>query len=86
MVTAVRNSYPKFAVLISLQVHTWGRPIGALIALALCVWASIVAFGGSLFGSPPLYSKGAVQRTLHFLAALIFAALAIYAAMTLRHA
>jgi hypothetical protein len=51
--------------------------IGALIALALSVWASFSFFRGSITGAPPLYSRGWFQRGLHFAAGIIFGSLAI---------
>ncbi len=51
--------------------------VGALIALAFSAWASFSFFRGSITGAPPLYSKGWFLRGLHFVAGIIFGALAI---------
>jgi hypothetical protein len=51
--------------------------VGALIALGFSTWASFSFFRGSITGAPPLYSRGLVQRGLHFAAGIIFGALAI---------
>jgi hypothetical protein len=40
--------------------------MGALIAFGLSAWASVLFIRGSVTGAPPLYSTGALQRSLHF--------------------
>lgn len=60
-----------------------GQSAGILIALALCLWAAFSFLRGSFTGAPPLYSKGPLQRTLHFIAGVIFAALALCAVVML---
>jgi hypothetical protein len=54
-----------------------GRLVGILVALALSLWAAFSFLRSSVTGAPPLYSKGPLQRTLHFIAGIIFAALAL---------
>jgi len=51
--------------------------IGAAVALVLSTWASFLFFRGSATGAPPLYSRGPLQRGLHFVAGIIFASLAV---------
>jgi hypothetical protein len=58
-----------------------GRLIGPSIGSALSLWAAFIFLRGSITGAPPLYSKGLFQRTLHFVAGIIFAALAVSAIM-----
>lgn len=60
-----------------------GRSVGILVALALSLWAAFTFFRGSITGAPPLYSKGPLQRSLHFIAGVIFAALALGAVVML---
>ncbi len=59
------------------------QTIGAAVAMLLSGFASFVFFLGSLTGAPPMYSRGWFQRGLHFLAGIIFAALAVGAALRL---
>jgi hypothetical protein len=59
--------------------------LGALIGLVISSWASFTFFRGSVTGAPPLYSKGPLQRTLHFVAGIIFAALALEIGVMLAH-
>jgi hypothetical protein len=54
-----------------------GHSIGILVALLLSLWAAFIFLRSSITGAPPLYSKGALQRTLHFTAGVLFAALAL---------
>jgi hypothetical protein len=62
-----------------------GHSIGILVALVLSLWAAFIFLRSSITGAPPLYSKGAFRRTLHFTAGLLFAALTVYAiAMLIR--
>jgi hypothetical protein len=56
---------------------TAGHSIGFLVALAASLWAAFMFIRGSITGAPPLYSKGPLRRSLHFIAGLIFALLAI---------
>jgi hypothetical protein len=56
---------------------------GFVLATLLSGWASFSFFKGSLTGSPPLYSHGWLQRTLHFAAGILFAALALFACLKL---
>jgi len=51
--------------------------VGVLVALALSSWASFSFLRSSVTGAPPLYSKGPLERTLHFIAGVIFAAFAV---------
>jgi hypothetical protein len=60
-----------------------GQLIGAVVALVLSAWASFVFCRGSLTGAPPLYSRGLLQRSLHFVAGIIFASLAIGIALNI---
>jgi hypothetical protein len=60
-----------------------GELVGLLVALALNLWAAFLFFKGSVTGAPPLYSKGVVQRILHFIAGIIFAAVALNALLRL---
>ena len=60
-----------------------GRLVGILVALTLSLWAAFTFFRSSITGAPPLYSKGPMQRTLHFTAGVIFAALAVGAVVML---
>jgi hypothetical protein len=54
-----------------------GYLIGAVVALVLSMCASFLFFRGSIVGAPPLYSRGPLQRSLHFAAGIIFATLAV---------
>ncbi len=56
---------------------------GFVLAALVNAWASFSFFKGSLTGSPPLYSHGWLERTLHFLAGILFSALAIFACLKL---
>ena len=60
-----------------------GQLVGILVALALSLWAAFLFLRTSVTGAPPLYSKGPLQRTLHFIAGVIFAALALGAVVML---
>jgi Ni,Fe-hydrogenase I cytochrome b subunit len=67
-----------------LAVWIWGgRSVGILVSLTLSLWAAFTFFRSSITGAPPLYSKGAWQRSLHFIAGMIFAAAAIGAVVML---
>ncbi len=55
------------------------RLAGILIALVLSLWAAFLFFRSSVSGRPPLYSKGILQRILHFIAGALFVALAFAA-------
>jgi uncharacterized membrane protein YfcA len=57
--------------------------IGALIGMVLSAWASFTFFRSSITGAPPLYSKGSFERSLHFVAGIIFGSLAIGIALKL---
>jgi len=59
------------------------NPLGAIITGILCAWASFTFLRGSLTGAPPMYSHGWFQRGLHFIAAIIFASLAVGAVLML---
>lgn len=54
-----------------------GHVIGASIGMILSAWASLIFFRGSVTGTPPLYSTGWLERSLHFAAGIIFGSLAI---------
>jgi heme A synthase len=54
-----------------------GHLMGILVALVLSLWAAFIFLRSSITGAPPLYSKGPLRRTLHFIAGVIFAALAL---------
>ena len=60
-----------------------GQLVGIIVALALSLWATFLFLRSSVTGAPPLYSKGPLQRTLHFIAGVIFAALALGAVVML---
>ena len=60
-----------------------GQLVGILVALALSLWATFLFLRSSVTGAPPLYSKGPLQRTLHFIAGVIFAALAVGGAVAM---
>ncbi len=57
--------------------------VGAQIAGMLSAWASFSFLRGSLTGAPPMYSRGWFKRALHFIAGIIFAALAVAAVFML---
>jgi hypothetical protein len=57
--------------------------LGYLVAVVVSVWASFSFLRGSITGAPPLYSHTWTQRALHFIAGLLFAALAIGGALKL---
>ena len=57
------------------------HPISLVVAMVFSVWASFSFFRGSITGAPPLYSKGWFQRSLHFVAGIIFGLEAIYIAL-----
>ena len=57
--------------------------IGAVVAMVLSGYASFTFLRGSLTGAPPMYSHGWFRRGLHFVAGIIFAFLAIFAALKL---
>jgi hypothetical protein len=56
---------------------------GHVIAVIVSVWASFSFLRGSITGAPPLYSQTWTQRILHFIAGIIFGALAIFTALKL---
>ena len=56
---------------------------GFVLATLVSAWASFSFFKGSLRGSPPLYSHGWLQRTLHFVAGILFSILALFACLKL---
>jgi hypothetical protein len=56
---------------------------GHLLAVIVSSWASFSFLRGSITGAPPLYSRTWAQRILHFIAGIIFGALAIGIAMKL---
>ena len=56
---------------------------GFVCATVVSAWASFSFFKGSLMGSPPLYSHGWLQRTLHFVAGILFSVLALFACLKL---
>lgn len=56
---------------------------GFVIATIVSAWASFSFLKGSLTGSPPLYSHGWLQRTLHFVAGILFSALALFGCLKL---
>jgi hypothetical protein len=56
---------------------------GFVVAILVSAWASFSFFKGSLTGSPPLYSHGWSQRILHFVAGVLFAAMALFASLKL---
>jgi hypothetical protein len=56
---------------------------GFVLVTLVSAWASFSFFKGSLRGSPPLYSHGWLERTLHFVAGILFSALAIFACLKL---
>jgi hypothetical protein len=60
-----------------------GQIFGFVIAIVVSTWASFSFFKGSLTGSPPLYSHGWLQRILHFVAGILFAAMAVFACLKL---
>jgi hypothetical protein len=60
-----------------------GQLVGILVALALSLWAAFLFLRSSVTGAPPLYSKGPLRRTLHFIAGVIFVALAFSAVVML---
>jgi hypothetical protein len=51
--------------------------IGVVVGIVASLWASFTFLRSSITGAPPLYSKGRLQRTLHFAAGIIFAGLAV---------
>jgi len=57
--------------------------LGYVVAIVVSVWASFSFLRGSITGAPPLYSHTWAQRVLHFIAGLLFAALAIGGALKL---
>ena len=57
--------------------------LGLVVATLVSARASSWFLKGSLTGSPPLYSHGWLQRTLHFFAGILFAALALFASVKL---
>jgi hypothetical protein len=56
---------------------------GYSVAVLLPAWASYVFFRGSITGAPPMYSRGWLERILHFIAGIIFGALTIAACLKL---
>jgi hypothetical protein len=60
-----------------LYVGPVGHVIGAFIGMILSASASFTFFRSSVTGTPPLYSKGALERSLHFAAGIIFGSLAV---------
>jgi hypothetical protein len=64
------------SVILAIRISA-GNSIGILVALLLSSWAAFIFLRSSITGAPPLYSKGALRRTLHFTAGVIFAALAV---------
>jgi hypothetical protein len=56
---------------------------GFVVAALASAWASFTFFRGSIFGAPPLHSRGLLQRTLHFVAGIIFGVLAVGAFLKL---
>jgi hypothetical protein len=59
------------------------QALGYVVAAVVSVWASFSFLRGSITGAPPLYSHTWSQRILHFIAGILFGALAIAAAMKL---
>jgi len=57
--------------------------LGFVVATLVSARASFWFIKGSLTGSPPLYSHGWLQRTLHFFAGILFAALTLFASVKL---
>ncbi|HEY3930360.1 MAG TPA: hypothetical protein VGL89_18450 [Candidatus Koribacter sp.] len=59
------------------------RTLAYILCFIVSLTAAVAFWRGSLTGAPPLYSKGVVERGLHFVAGILFAAIAIYAAVSL---
>jgi hypothetical protein len=57
--------------------------LGYAIAVLVSVWASFSFLRGSITGAPPLYSHTWAQRIVHFIAGILFGALAIFAGLKL---
>jgi hypothetical protein len=57
--------------------------LGYVISVLVSVWASFSFLRGSFTGAPPLYSHTWAQRILHFIAGILFGALAIFAGLKL---
>jgi hypothetical protein len=57
--------------------------VGTLVAVILSCWAAFIFLRGSIAGVAPLYSKGLLERILHFTAGVAFSAIALYAAAIL---
>jgi hypothetical protein len=57
--------------------------LGYVISVLVSVWASFSFLRGSITGAPPLYSHTWAQRILHFIAGILFGALAIFAGLKL---
>jgi hypothetical protein len=56
---------------------------GFVVAVFVSARASFHFLRGSITGAPPLYSHGWLQRILHFVAEIIFGALALAASLKL---
>jgi hypothetical protein len=56
---------------------------GYSVAVLASAWASYVFFRGSITGVPPMYSRGWLERILHFIAGIIFGALTVAACLKL---
>jgi len=65
------------------QPNKVGSVFGFVLATLVTAWASFSFFNGSLRGAPPLYSHGWLERTLHFVAGILFSALALFACLKL---
>jgi len=65
------------------QPNKAGAIVGFVLATVVSAWASFSFFKGSLSGSPPLYSHGWLQRTLHFIGGVLFSVLALFACLKL---
>jgi len=72
------------SIFLAIRMST-GRSVGFFVALAASLWAAFVFLRSSITGAPPLYSKGRWRRTLHFIAGVIFAVLAVGIGVMLVH-
>ena len=57
--------------------------LGYVVAVVVSVRASFSFLRGSITGAPPLYSHTWAQRILHFIAGILFGALAVAAGLKL---